>query len=88
MILTMLVNRTQAYGHVTKLPRASDSFSRLHAGIGTGSEKSSNPFTIVSMATLMWPLVTGIECTVWPSLVGCATPYATSVKSPSVAKPN
>ena len=88
MIITMVVNRTQAYGHVTKLPRASDSFSRLHSGIGTGSEKSSNPFTIVSTATLMWPLVTGIECTVWPSLFGWATPYATSVKSPSLATPN
>ena len=66
MILTMLVNRTQAYGHVTKLPRASDSFSRLHAGIGIGSEKSSNPFTIVSTATLMWPLVTALNALFGP----------------------
>ena len=88
MILTMLVNRTQAYGHVTKLPRASDSFSRLHSGIGTGSEKSSNPFTIVSTVTLMWPSVTSMECTVWTSLVFCATPYATLLKSPPLATPN
>ena len=88
MIITMVVNRTQAYGHVTKLPRASNSFSQLHFGIGTGSEKSSNPFRIVSTVTLMWLLVTGMECTVWPSLVGCATPYATSVKSPPLATPN
>ena len=88
MILIMLVNRTQAYGHVTKLPRASDSFSRLHFGIGTGSEKSSNPFRIVFTVTLMWPFVTGMECTAWPSLVGCATPYATSVNLPSLATPN
>ena len=88
MIITKVVNRIQAYGHVTKLPRASDSFSRLYFGIGTESEKYSNPIRIVSTVTLMWPLVTGMECDVWRSLVGCGTPYATSVKSPPLATPN
>ena len=88
MIITLVVNRTQAYGHVTKLPWASNSFSRVHSGIGTESEKSSNPFTIVSTITLMCPPVTGMECTVWPSLVGYTTPYATSVKLPPLATPN
>ena len=88
MIITLVVNQTQAYGHVTKLPWASNSFSRVHSSIGTRSEKSSNPFTIDTTVTYMWPPVTGMECTVWPSLVGYSTPYPTSVKSPPLATPN
>ena len=64
MIITIVVNQTETYDHVTKLPWASKRFSQLHFGIGIGSRKSSNPLIIVFTVTLIKPPVTCMECTV------------------------